>query len=103
MSVILTMRSRQAVRALAQDLGTPATAGLPVWASAPLPDAHLDLVNVYGQADGWPAAQAMLHDHREILTSPQFRTTPTSPPRTPARSSPASMTTPPANTSPSST
>lgn len=40
-----------------------------------LPDAHLDLVNVYGQADGWPTAQAMLHDHREILTSPRFRTT----------------------------
>ncbi|MGH3935294.1 MAG: hypothetical protein ACRDS1_10020 [Pseudonocardiaceae bacterium] len=75
MSIIITMRARQAVRALAQNLGPPATDGLPVWASAPLPDAHLDLVNAYAQADGWPSARAVLHDDGEILTSPQFRTT----------------------------
>ncbi|MGH3811997.1 MAG: hypothetical protein ACRDUV_06010, partial [Pseudonocardiaceae bacterium] len=75
MSLILTMRARQAVRALAQNLGPPATDGLPVWASAPLPDVHLDLVNAYDQTDDWPAAQAVLNDHGEILTSPQFRTT----------------------------
>ncbi|MBV9013981.1 MAG: hypothetical protein JO272_18395 [Pseudonocardiales bacterium] len=74
-SIILTMRARQAVRALAQDLGPPATDRLPIWASAPLPDTHLDLINAYAQANDWPTAQAVLNDHREILTSPQFPTT----------------------------
>ena len=75
MSIILTMRARQAVRALAQNLGPLATDGLPIWASAPLPEEHLDLVNAYAQATDWPTAQAVLNDHREILTSPQFPTT----------------------------
>lgn len=68
------MRARQAARALAQNLGPPAT-GLPLWAHAPLPDPHLDLVNAYARAEDWPSAQAALHQHHEILTSPQFRTT----------------------------
>jgi hypothetical protein len=74
--IIVTMRARQSVRSLAQDLGRPATTNeLPVWASAPIPDAHVSLVNDYGQAEDWPAAEAALNDQREILTSPQFRTT----------------------------
>ena len=76
MSVILIMRARQAVRSLAHDLAPPAaTDELPSWASAPIPGPHLDLVNAYAQAEDWPAAEAMLHDHREVLTSPQFHTT----------------------------
>ncbi|MGH3811806.1 MAG: lipase/acyltransferase domain-containing protein [Pseudonocardiaceae bacterium] len=75
-SVILAMRARQAVRSLAQQLRTPEAAdGLPVWARAPLPDAHLHLVNAYGQAADWPAAEETLNNQREILTTPQFRTT----------------------------
>ncbi len=75
MWIILTMRARQAVRTLAQNLGPPATDGLPLWASAPLPDPHLNLANAYAQAENWPNAQAVLNEHREILTSPQFRAT----------------------------
>ena len=49
LSMILTMRARQAVRALAQNRGSP-TNGLPLWAHAALPEPHLDLVNAYAQA-----------------------------------------------------
>lgn len=70
------MRARQAVRSLVQELGPPAaTNGLPVWAGAPIPEEHLALVNAFGQADDWPAAETVVNNQREILTSPQFRTT----------------------------
>ncbi|MGH3785720.1 MAG: tetratricopeptide repeat protein [Pseudonocardiaceae bacterium] len=75
-SVILMSRARLAIRSLAQDLGfAPAADGLPAWASAPIPDSHVELVNAYGQAGDWPAIQAVLDEHREVLTSLEFRTT----------------------------
>jgi hypothetical protein len=75
-SIILMSRVRLAIRSLAQDLGrTVAADGLPVWASVPIPDSHVELANAYGQANGWPATEAALDRHREVLTSLEFRTT----------------------------
>ncbi|MGH3913110.1 MAG: hypothetical protein ACRDTC_06830, partial [Pseudonocardiaceae bacterium] len=74
-SVILISRARIAIRSLVGDFGSTAAAeGLPVWASAPLLDSQIELVNAYGRADGWPATQRVLDGHRESLTSPEFRT-----------------------------
>ncbi|MGH3937794.1 MAG: hypothetical protein ACRDTG_04040 [Pseudonocardiaceae bacterium] len=74
-SAILMSRARIAIRSLVQDLGsTGAADGLPVWASAPLLDSQIELVVAYDQADGWPATQAVLEEHRDCLTSPEFRT-----------------------------
>ncbi|MGH3937799.1 MAG: hypothetical protein ACRDTG_04065 [Pseudonocardiaceae bacterium] len=73
-SVILISRARIAIRSLVEDLGSAAAEGLPVWASAPILDSQIELINAYGQADDWLATQAVLDGHRESLTSPEFRT-----------------------------
>ncbi len=72
-AVVFTMRARQAVRSLAQELG-PA-GDLPVWAAADIPEAHVDLVNAYARVANWAAEQAALDAQREIFVSPGFRTT----------------------------
>ncbi|MDQ3275952.1 MAG: hypothetical protein M3Q39_13230, partial [Actinomycetota bacterium] len=73
-AVALTMRARQAVRSLAQEFDPP-PGDLPVWAAADIPESHVDLVNAYAAAEGWPSQQTALDEQREILTSPSFRTT----------------------------
>ena len=61
------MRARQAVRSLAQEFDPP-PGDLPVWAAADIPESHVDLVNAYARAEGWPSQQTALDEQREILT-----------------------------------
>lgn len=72
MSALLTMRARWAIR---NTIGILSHEVFPVWATAPLPEAHLCLVNESGEAEDWPAIQAALYRSREILISPEFNTT----------------------------
>jgi hypothetical protein len=69
--MLVTMRARHAIRALAN----PDDGHLPVWATAPLPQPHLDLVNSFGQADDWPSIKRILTLHHDILRSAEFRQT----------------------------
>jgi hypothetical protein len=55
-------RARHAIRALVQGLQQGGAAGFPVWATAPLPEAHLTLVNA-------------VHAGTDILLTPEFRQT----------------------------
>lgn len=73
-SVVRTIRARQAVRTMVQELELPGDE-LPVWAGAPIPDAGLDLATRYTAADTWPAQQAALDTHRELFTAPGLRIT----------------------------
>jgi len=71
-AAVLTMRARQAVRSLAQELYPPPD-DLPIWAAADIPESHIDLVDAYASAETWPAQQTTLDEQREILTSSAFR------------------------------
>src|SRR5262249_2233044 len=51
---------------------SPGTEGLPVWAAAPVPDSHVDLVNAVAQATNWPTMQAALGNHRDLLRAPEL-------------------------------
>jgi hypothetical protein len=68
---VVAMRARKAVRAHA----VSHDGDLPVWASAPLPDDHTEVVNAFGQATDWPTAQAVLDQARHLLSEPEFRRT----------------------------
>jgi tetratricopeptide (TPR) repeat protein len=74
-TMLVIMRARQAVRAaLAYDTADH----LPLWASLPLPDPHVELVNFFGRAaqtQEWPLISTVLTDHRELLVTPDFRQT----------------------------
>jgi hypothetical protein len=69
--VVVAMRARKAVRAHV----VSSDGDLPVWASAPLPDDHTELVDAFGQAADWPATQAVLDQVRHLLNDPAFRRT----------------------------
>jgi hypothetical protein len=72
-AIVLTMRARQTIRSLAQQLDPPPD-DLPVWAVADIPESHVDLVNGYARAGGWPAQQSALDGQRDVLTATTFRT-----------------------------
>ena len=72
--MVLAMRARMSVRSLVQtDLSQPSD--LPIWATAPIPDDHVELVNAVASAIGWPDRQAVITTHRELFTAAEFRTT----------------------------
>lgn len=71
MSTFLTSRARMAVRTTASALG-PGAKGLPVWATGPVPNSHIDLVNAVSQATDWPTLQAALSNHRDLLCVPEL-------------------------------
>ncbi|MGH8907964.1 MAG: hypothetical protein ACRD0K_15970 [Egibacteraceae bacterium] len=70
--IAMITRARLAVRSAVQAHGH-VDGDLPVWATAPIPTAHVELVNAVGQASDWPALHAALDRHRDVLGSPQLR------------------------------
>ncbi|MDN5861100.1 MAG: hypothetical protein L0H84_21050, partial [Pseudonocardia sp.] len=74
LAVVLVTRARTSIRSLVQaDL--PQLSDLPIWASAPIPDQHIELVDTVAAATVWPNRQAAITAHRELFTAPEFRTT----------------------------
>jgi hypothetical protein len=71
---LLAARSRQAVRSEVQSHDAETDETLPLWAVAPLPDTHLDLVNLISRAPDWPATENLLREHRHVLESTDFST-----------------------------
>ncbi|MGH8898457.1 MAG: hypothetical protein ACRDZ4_15930 [Egibacteraceae bacterium] len=72
-SIVVTARARQAVRSAAQTQTATQPDGLPEWATAPIPAAHVELVNAAAQAADWPGLQAVLDRSGDMVGSPQLR------------------------------
>ncbi len=71
-SLALAGFARQAVRAAVRDVDLD---NLPGWATAALPDAHLDLLAAVHAASDWPALRAVLDGHRDTVESPELTAT----------------------------
>ena len=71
--VDVVTRARHAIRSLV-DQHRAKHGDLPVWATAPLPESHINLVNRIGAAmqTGWPDLELVLQDHRALLLSRDF-------------------------------
>ncbi|WP_158681043.1 tetratricopeptide repeat protein [Streptomyces viridochromogenes] len=65
-------RARRRVRTAATSLGIQ-DPRLPDWAVDPLPDHIWDLLLQWAQATHWPAVEAFLHTHADLLRQPDFR------------------------------
>jgi len=72
-SAIIVTRARKAIRSQAHALDAEAPDGLPLWAVAPIADAHVDLVNAVTNSADWPAVHHALTQHLDLLRSPEFR------------------------------
>ena len=71
--VDVVTRARHAIRSLV-DQHRAKSGDLPVWATAPLPESHINLVNSIGAAmqTGWPDCELVLQDYRALLLSRDF-------------------------------
>lgn len=67
--IILIRMARLAIRSAVEVVDTK-LAGLPTWATAQLPESHLNLVNAIGHAPDWPAVRAVLDDNRDLFNTP---------------------------------
>ncbi|WP_441246600.1 hypothetical protein [Kitasatospora sp. McL0602] len=65
-------RARHQIRDTAISLGI-FTADLPDWATDPLPEESLLLLDEWAQATDWPGIEAFLRTHHDQLLSPEFR------------------------------
>jgi Tetratricopeptide repeat len=63
--LIVQVRARHAVRELAAQLDN--IDGLPVWATAALPEPHVELLNLIASAD-WPAAEDAVRNTDDLLS-----------------------------------
>jgi hypothetical protein len=65
-------RARRAIRQAADALGTD-DPQLPRWATGPLPDDHIQLMNLWAAQRDWPAVDAFLAEYAEALRHDDFR------------------------------
>ena len=65
-------RARRAIRQAATGLGT-GDPRLPGWVTGPLPDDHIQLINLWAVQQDWPATDAYLTEHAKALHHDDFR------------------------------
>lgn len=65
-------RTRKAIRQIAVHLGTD-DPRLPLWATRRLPEADLELINLWARQHGWPAVDAFLTEHIDAVSREDFR------------------------------
>ena len=65
-------RARRAIRDAATTLGAN-DPQLPQWATSPIPDEHVDLINLWAAQRSWPAIDTFLNDHADIIQQNNFR------------------------------
>jgi hypothetical protein len=73
LAVVIRTRARHAIRQLAQQLPSLSGTTLPHWATAPITDQHLALVNATGRACHWPELRATIDEHNQVLFDPDIR------------------------------
>lgn len=71
--MILVRKARLAVRSAVRNTSLDLD-GLPLWATAPVPESHVALVNTIGHSPDWPTAREALNSNRDILTTAAFAT-----------------------------
>ena len=65
-------RARRAIRAVATAHGAN-DPRLPQWATSPIPDEHVDLINLWAAQRSWPAIDAFLNEHADTVQQKNFR------------------------------
>jgi tetratricopeptide (TPR) repeat protein len=65
-------RARRAIRGVATVLGA-SDPRLPQWATSPIPDEHVDLVNLWAAQRDWPAIDTFLSEHAGAVRQNDFR------------------------------